>query len=448
MAKYRGMNIFSSLNPIQINGRKDQTSHDEVLVLPERYRQFIFISITNARGQLITLEKQVGDSVLMGTRLGVRQDFYVPIFSSVSGKIVDQVDLYHPILGRMTPHFVIENDGMYTQDTSLKKLTMDASQEAIISAIKEAGIIGLGGAGFPTYIKYEGTIGKKVDTVLINGVECEPYLSTDYHAALEEADALLTGTELLRKAANASEAIVAFKQTKVAIKEVLEPKLAAYPHIHLKTTPDVYPMGWEKILIKQLFKKDYQKLPIEAGIVVNNLTTAIHVAKALLQGIPIVERVLTFSGEALLRPANVRMPLGVIARDVVTFLGGYKMETATAFIGGPMSSKSVTDDGFSIQAAHGAFTVIPPVTSQEEACLRCGACTASCPALIQPIEIKNALDRNQTDRLLKLDPMKCVECGICTYVCPSKIEVTEAVRQAKLRVRLELTKQGLIKPRV
>jgi electron transport complex protein RnfC len=442
------MNIFSSLKAIHLDGHKDKTAHNDVLTLSDRYKQHLFIPITNPKGVEISLEKKVGDSVLMGTRLGVRQDMYVPIFSPVSGTIVDKVDLYHPQLGRMTPHYVIENDGKYVQDHSLKTYTLDSPREQLIEGMKQAGIIGLGGAGFPTYIKYEGTLGKQVDTVLINGVECEPYLSTDYKAAQLDAEDLLLGTELCRRAAGAKDAVIAFKNTKMAIKEALAPLLVKYPHIRLMTTPDVYPMGWEKTLIRQLFKKDYEKLPIEVGIVVNNLTTAIHIAKALLQGLPIVERIVTVSGEGLVQSGNIRTPVGVLAKDLVQFLGGYANDTATAFIGGPMSSKAVTDDMFAFQAHHGAFTVLHPVASQEEACLRCGACTASCPAFIQPIEIKNALDRNQTERLLKLDPMKCVECGLCTYVCPSKIEVTEAVRQAKLKVRLELTKQGLLKARV
>lgn len=441
------MNIFSSLKPIHLDGRKEKTSHDQVLDYPKNTINDVFVNITNGRGLEIPIEKKIGDRVFIGTRLGVRDDLYIPIFSPISGTIVEKVMKYHPGLGRPTAHLRIENDFKYTIQSDLKPIKEDASQQELITAIKEAGIIGLGGAGFPTYIKYEGAVEKKVDYLLINGVECEPYLSTDYHAALLDAERLMEGTELLRKAANAKEAIIAFKQTKVAIKDAITPLLDRYPHVSIRTTPDVYPMGWEKTLIRQLFKRDYVKLPIEAGIIVNNLTTAIHVALALKEGLPIVERVITVSGEGIQKPANVRVPVGLPMVDIVRFCGGYTMETATAFIGGPMSSKSVTDDGFVVQPQHGGFTVLAPVSSQEEACLRCGACTASCPAFIQPIEIKNALDRGQTDRLLKLDPMKCVECGLCTYVCPSKIEVTEAVRNAKLKVRLELTRQGLLKAR-
>ena len=441
------MNIFSSLKPIHLDGRKEKTSHDRVIDYPKTLVKDVYLSITNPRGVEIVLEKNLGDEVFVGTRIGLRQDFYVPIFSPISGKIVEKVMLYNPSVGRPTAHYRIENDHQYVVKSALTIIDSESTQADIIAAIKEAGIIGLGGAGFPAYIKYEGAVGHDVDYVLINGVECEPYLSTDYHAAQRDAEALMQGTELLRRAANAKQAVIAFKQTKVAIKDAITPFLDRYPHIVIRSTPDVYPMGWEKTLIRQLFKRDYVKLPIEAKIVVNNLTTAIHVAKALYEGLPILERVLTVSGEGMNHPGNVRVPIGVKMNDIVQFLGGYSMDLATAFVGGPMSSKSVTDDQFAVQPQHGGFTVLAPVSSQEEACLRCGACTAACPAFIQPIEIKNALDRNNTERLLKLDPMKCIECGLCTYVCPSKIEVTEAVRNAKLKVRLELTRQGQLKAR-
>jgi electron transport complex protein RnfC len=155
----------------------------------------------------------------------------------------------------------------------------------------------------------------------------------------------------------------------------------------------------------------------------------------------VLTRILTVSGAGIAQPANIEVPVGTLMSQVVTALGGYTMDEATAFIGGPMSAKAVLDDQFAVQQHFGGYTVLAPVQSNEEACLRCGACTSNCPANLQPIEIKLALDSNNTARLMKLDAMKCVECGICTYVCPSKIEVTEAVRQAKAKTRIEMMKK-------
>jgi electron transport complex protein RnfC len=439
------MNIFSSLVPVKLDGHKTLTSHDAVKVVSNHAIQQVFISIVAPNGVEIELFVKEGDAVQVGTILGRRKDMYVPFFSSVSGKITAKVNLYNPVIGRATAHLQIDNDFLNTPAKPLTIYSFESSADDLIQGIKEAGITGLGGAGFPTYIKYEGAKGKPVDFVIINGVECEPYLSTDYHAAQMYALDVMQGAELLRLAAHAKYALIAFKNTKMAIKDALTPFLDRFPHVKIKTVPDAYPMGWETTLVKQLTGRTFQKLPIEAKCIVNNITTTMHVARALLQGKPILERIVTVSGEGIKHPANVKAPLGTLMSKLVEDLGGYGLDEATAFLGGPMSAKAIVDDKFALQPHFGAYTVLAPQENSEEPCLRCGACTAACPAFLQPIEIKNALDSDNTARLLKLDAMKCVECGICSYVCPSKIEVTEAVRKSKVKVRIAMAKAAMIK---
>jgi electron transport complex protein RnfC len=387
----------------------------------------------------IDLKVSLGDTILVGQVVGIRKDMYVPFFSSVSGKIIHKVDQYHPTVGRAVPHFVIENDHQYKQQNALKPLSNQPTRDQIINQIKEGGLTGLGGSGFPTYFKYQSA--KDVEYVLINGVECEPYLSTDYQAAQLYAEEVIKGSEFFRIAANAQKVIIAFKQTKVAIKEALEPYLKNYPNIEIRSVPDVYPMGWERTLVRTVLHREYDKFPLEAKVIVSNLTSAIALHQLVVFGKPVTERILTLSGAGLHQDVNVKVPVGMLMSDVIQSIGGYAMEAVTAFIGGPMSAKAVKDDRFSVQPHFGGFTVLAPISSQEETCLRCGACTSNCPANLQPIEIKLALDSQNTARLLKLDAMKCVECGICTYVCPSKIEVTEAVRLGKTKTRIELAKQ-------
>lgn len=439
------MNIFSSLVPVKLDGHKSITSHASVKDVSPQAIEQVYLSIVAPNGVEIELFVKEGDRVQVGTLIGKRKDMYVPFYASISGIIKAKVNLYNPVVGRATAHLQIENDFKYESAPLLKRYSFESTSEELIQGIKEAGITGLGGAGFPTYIKYEGAKGKPVDMVIINGVECEPYLSTDYHASQLYAQEVMEGAELLRLAAQAKEAWIAFKNTKMAIKDAIAPFLDRFPHISIKTVPDAYPMGWESTLIKQLTGRSYQKLPIEARCIVNNITTAIHVARALLQGKPILERIVTISGEGIKSPTNVKAPVGTLVSKLVTEAGGYSLEEATAFLGGPMSAKAVMDDKFALQQHFGAYTVLPPQKNSEEPCLRCGACTAACPAFLQPIEIKNALDSDNTARLLKLDAMKCVECGLCSYVCPSKIEVTEAVRKSKVKVRIALAKAAMIK---
>ncbi len=433
------LNIFTALKPLHIDGRKETSSHAPILELPEQAKQLIYIPLVGPNGVDIDLKVNLGETILVGQIIGIRKDMYVPFFSSVSGKIIDKMDKYHPIVGRAVAHFVIENDHQYKQQYTLKPLSNLPTRDQIIHQIKEGGLTGLGGSGFPTYFKYQSA--KDVEYVLINGVECEPYLSTDYQAAQLYAEEVIKGSEFFRIAANAQKVIIAFKKTKVAIKEALEPYLKDFPNIEIRSVPDVYPMGWERTLVRTVLHREYDKFPLEAKVIVSNLTSAIALHQLVVFGKPVTERILTLSGAGLHQDVNVKVPVGMLMSDVVKSIGGYAMDSVTAFIGGPMSAKAVKDDQFSVQPHFGGFTVLAPISSQEETCLRCGACTSNCPANLQPIEIKLALDSQNTARLLKLDAMKCVECGICTYVCPSKIEVTEAVRLGKTKTRIELAKQ-------
>jgi Na+-translocating ferredoxin:NAD+ oxidoreductase subunit C len=433
------MNIFTALKPLHIDGRKERSAHNPILDIPFEFKKLMYVPLVGPNGVDIDLKSKIGDHVLVGQVLGVRKDMDVPFFSSVSGTIVKKENKYHPIVGRPVPHYVIENDGKDQQAFTIKPLSMDATKDQIVNQMKIGGLTGLGGSGFPTYFKYQSV--KDVEYILINGVECEPYLSTDYLAAKNYAEEVLKGSELFRIAAGADKVIIAFKSTKVAIKEALQPFLSQYPHIAVRSVPDIYPMGWERTLVKTVLNRDYDKFPVEANVIVSNITSAIALHNLVLLGQPVTERILTLSGAGLHQEVNVRVPVGMLMSDVVKAIGGYAMDSVTAFIGGPMSAKAVKDDQFAVQPHFGGYTVLAPIASQEEACLRCGACTSNCPANLQPIEIKLALDSNNNARLLKLDAMKCVECGICTYVCPSKIEVTEAVRQGKAKTRIELAKQ-------
>ncbi len=437
------MNIFQSLVMQTLDAHKQATCHQDVVVVDEKQIANVYLPIVGPNGADIELFVKEGDHVDVGTLIGRRKDFYVPIFSPVSGTIKAKVNRYNPVVGRATPHYEIANDFLNTRATPLATVTMSSPREAIVAAIKEAGLVGLGGAGFPTYVKYENA--KNIDTLIINGVECEPYLSTDFKVGEAYAIDVVKGAELFRLASGAARGLIAIKVKKPELKAALAAQIEAYPNLRLVEVPNVYPMGWERTLIKKLTGRSYDKLPSEAHVLVNNLTTAYAAARSLLYGEPLTHRIVTFSGAGLANEANVLVPIGTPVDFIVKYIGGYAQEEVTAFAGGPMSSKAVSDDTFVIQAPMGAYTVLPPAQSREIACLRCGSCTMACPAYLQPIEIKIALDGNNIDRLLKLDVMRCVECGLCSYVCPSGIEVTEAVRKAKVKVRIAQAKAAFAK---
>lgn len=437
------INVFKSLFQIQLEDHKFQALEADILTIDENKIPSIYLPVVSPNGTAIDLFVKEGDQVAVGTLIGRRKDFYIPIFSSISGVVKGRISKYNPIVGRATEHLEIVNDFKKTKAEPLKTVSFDSDYKEIIAAIKEAGIIGLGGAGFPAYFKYENS--SNIDTVIINGVECEPYLTTDYKLLQHHALDVIKGSELLRRAAQAEKAIIVLKKNKTALVEILKKHLVDFPFVSIQLVKDMYPMGWERMLVKRVLNRTYNEFTKEAHVIVNNVATAVATVHALIEGEPLTHRMITISGDAIKQPANVLAPIGTPISLLVQEVGGYIADEVISFTGGPMTSKAISDDSYVLQASMNGYTAIKPVTHNSVPCLRCGACTAACPAGIQPIEIKLALDSNNIDRLMKLNVNRCVECGICSYVCPSFIEVTDAAIRAKIRVRMENAKREFAK---
>lgn len=436
------MGIFSSKGHIHLQGHKEETKHKEALVYQVNAQEKVYLPLVSPRGTPNTVLVSVGAKVKKGEKVMVRTDFYVPIFAPISGRVVANEKRYNSVIGRPTDHLVIESDGLQleAENKFLSAANLQSTRADIISAIKEAGIVGLGGAGFPTFIKYE--TDKPIEYVLINGVECEPYLTTDYQFMRDYVDKVVQGAALLLRAAAANKGVIAIKVHKEPLPELYQAALVNYPQIKLVEVPDLYPMGWEKTLIKQVFKREYENLPAECGVIVNNAQTAAAVYDALVNGNPITDKLITVAGDGVNNPSNVNVPVGIPLANIVATCGGYVGEEVTLICGGPMTGKPIANDSFVLQSAMGGFTILKPLkhAAQFAECLRCGECTLHCPANLQPVEIKRALDRKDYDALEKLNTMKCVECGLCSFVCPSKIEISDAVKRAKTMLRFQ---QGL-----
>ena len=428
------MGILSSCGRKHLDGHKDLTHHDSFIDLSDKIGK-VYFPVVSPNGKEIELYVKEGDKVKVGTKLGCRLDFYVPIYSSVSGVVVAKEVLFNAAIGRPVSHIVIENDFKYEKEEVLNKVTLESSKEEIFAAIKEAGLVGLGGAGFPTYIKYNNPNG--IHTLLINAVECEPYLTTDYHSIKKDTAYLLKGAQLLKKALGAEKAIIAFKVNKDDMKAKILELIPEYEGVFITEVPDVYPMGWERTLIKQVFKKTYDRLPSEVGVVVNNAQTVIALGHALLDGEVLSKRLVTVSGNGIANPNNVICPIGTLAYELIAACGSYTANEINLIPGGPMCGKAVVKADFPIAHQMGSLTVMKHVQYVQQACLRCGECTMHCPAGLQPVEIQIAVKKGDVDRMLALDAKSCVECGMCSYVCPSHIEVTDNIRKAKLQIRLK-----------
>lgn len=440
------MSIITSIGRLHIKGihdTKSLTAKSDVLRLDQKHQSKVYVPMVSPNAIPLTLNVKVGDEIKKGSIIGVRTDFNIPVFSPVSGKITATEMIFHATAGRPVNHLVIENDFKDEEEHVLTSIGKDATSEEIVEQMRQAGIVGLGGAGFPTYLKYKNV--KDIHTILLNGVECEPFLTTDYKEMQFAREDLFIGAELLIKAAGAQKAIITFKSDKVDVLAKLNEIKADYPNVIIKTVPDVYPMGWERLLVKQIFKKTYKSYPSEIGVVVNNVQTAIAVKKAVIDGQVMLEKSITVSGTAIKEKANVIVPLYTKAADIVDFLGGYTHENVNLLMGGPMTSKAQMNDQCVVLPNCNSITVMKKVEYKTEACLRCGECTLHCPAGLQPVEIKNAVDSKNNERILALKPIDCIGCGLCSYICPSKIEVNESVKKAKILYQIEDKKRAALK---
>ncbi len=429
--------IIKSKRKYKIPNYKSLTENKEIVNLlddKEVCAEVYFPCVTYKNAPLKEMVK-IGDKVLVGDMILLREDMYVPIFSSVSGVVKEYKDIFYPTLGRNVKHLVIENDFKYEETKETKKLDLNkARKKEVVKAIKESGIIGMGGSGFPTYAKYENV--SNINTLLINAVECEPFLTTDYVVTLESIDLILKGIILLLKASEAKEAFIVIKKGKKVLHETINKALENYENIKLVEVPDKYPMGWERNMVTDIIKKEYSRLPSEVGVIVNNIQTSLYVARALSLGEKPSKRVVTFSGTGMKNPTNVIVPIGVLVNKVVEKLGGYTKENVSVLPGGPMTSKAVLNDEFAILLNTGAVCAFEKIEYELLPCLRCGKCIEYCPIYLRPIEIKEAFEDKDVEKLKELEVDRCCECGLCSFVCPSKIELADFVKKAKLYVKV------------
>ena len=416
-----------------LEGHKGLTDHSDVVRVDAG--QFVYIPLMNMMSTNIEVLVNEGDYVKVGTMVAKRNDhFQVPFFSSVSGKVVGKQAVMHAVM-RQFDHLVIENDGKYEKEAPLAPIDWEsATREELVDFMMNAGIVGCGGAGFPTYIKYKNP--QNIETLIINAVECEPYITADYRSISDHLDDLVLGVRAMLKMSTAKEAWIGIKSPKKELIAKIRAALVGVPNVFVKEVPDVYPMGWERTLVYQLLKKRYDRLPSEIGCVVNNATTAIAFAHALRTGMPITEKLMTVSGNGIKNPANVSVPVGVKTSEIVAKLGGYAAEDVLLIAGGPMMGKTIPNDNFVVTPYANAVTILKTEKINEVACLRCGRCSDTCPAGLMPVRINNAEAAKDLDAMVNLHAEQCIECGLCTFVCPSKIDVTEGVRRAKRVLQL------------
>ena len=409
-----------------LNGHKELSEHGQVKTVTTP--KLVYIPLFTG-GKPATPCVNVGDHVYVGTKLGQKDvPFVVPVFSSVSGT-VKAIEPHAHVGLKPVDHVVIENDGLYEEKAPLAPLSLDASDAELVERMKEAAIVGCGGAGFPAYVKYNNP--KDITDLIINAVECEPYLTADYNMLEHNMEQFVTGVSLMFRMSHAKVAHVCMKKNHPEMIEKLTKAFANVKGVQITPVPDVYPMGWERVLIREVKHCEYTRLPAEVGCIVSNATTAIAFANAVTKGMPIYEKMITVSGDAIDTPCNVLARVGTPFKDVIATAGNITKENVHLCAGGPMMGRTQVSDQVCVLPETNGITILEAVKANENACLRCGSCSDHCPAGLQPVRINTARKANDMATLEKLQPMRCIECGLCTYVCPSKIAVTEGVRTAK-----------------
>ena len=395
--------------------------------------KFIYIPLISGGDTNITVLVQKGDYVNKGGIVARRKgNFKIPLVSSASGTVVG-FEEHLCYTGEKVKCIKIEND---FKDSELnikktKKLS-DISKKEFIELLQEKGIIGMGGAGFPTYTKYDSK--RKINTLIVNAVECEPYITADQILGLNFSDEILEAIDAILEINEIEEAYIAVKKTNSSLINEFNNHIGTYPKIKLALLDDFYPMGWERMIVKKIMKEDYDRLPIELGVVINNISTIYAIYGALKFNRALTERTITFAGNMLKSPQNVVVKIGTPVSEVIENIEGYKRGKEALFIaGGPMMGKSLPSDDLIVTPNLNCILVLKKEEEVENQCIRCGKCISVCPAMLSPVLIKDNL--NNIEELKKLHPEKCIECGSCSFICPSGLRIRECVKLAKEKIK-------------
>ncbi len=377
---------------------------------------------------------KIGDTVKIG-QLVAKEGGYVsaPVHASVSGKVLRIEDMT-TAANTLSKAIVIQSDGLMEKYEHLAppKVT---DRESFVQAVKNSGVVGLGGAAFPTAVKLN-VNGRAVEEIVINGAECEPYITADTRTFLDRSDDLLYGIELLLKYICPKRIIIGIENNKKEAIEKAKKLFENKKEVFVQTLPSVYPQGGEKVLIYSATKKIVPegKLPLDVGVIVLNVTTVAAIADYIRTGMPLTEKCITVDGSAVNMPANLIVPIGTRIKDVFEAAGGFKKEPAKIIMGGPMMGHAMPDTEYPVMKGTNALLAFDEKDgkiSEETPCINCGSCIQRCPLQLDPPAFARAYMQKDTDSLEKLKVNLCMECGVCAYVCPAKRHLVQRNRLAK-----------------
>ncbi len=423
---------YGGIHPTE---RKEFTEHIALQRFPDP--ETVVIPLSMHAGAPANPVVQVGDTVKVGQVIGESAGFIsAPVHSSVSGTVTAIENHGHATRGECLS-VVIKSDGKNTLHESIKpnKDLDSLTPDEIVDIIRESGIVGMGGAGFPTSVKLKPN--KPIDAVLLNGCECEPLLTADHRVLLEFADDVVFGLKAIVKTVSAEKGIIVIEDNKPDAIELLKAKTADCDNLEVVVAKTKYPQGAEKMLIKRVMKRQVPRggLPADVGCVVSNISTTKAIADAILKGMPLVERVVTVTGEKLKKPGNYIVKIGTNTKDLIDYCGGITGDDVTIKAGGPMMGFVLSDTNVPIMKGSNGIIVVDSDHTVEQPCIKCGRCADVCPMELSPLYYAKFADQENWQGMKDMNVMDCIECRCCQYICSSKIPLVDKIKAGKNAVR-------------
>ncbi len=423
---------YGGIHPVE---GKEPTEAKPLVRFPDP--ESVIIPLSMHLGAPATPIVAVGDTVKVGQKIGEAAGFIpAPVHSSVSGKVIAIADCPHATRGTCQS-IVIQSDGQNTLHESIKpnKPLEELTPDEIIEIVKEAGIVGMGGAGFPTYVKLKPN--KPIEAVLINACECEPMLTADHRVLLEFADDVIFGLQVEMKAVNAPKGIIVIEENKPDAIALMREKVADIEGIEVLEVSTQYPQGGEKMLIKRALGRSVPSggLPADVGAVVSNVSTVKAISDAVQTGMPLIERVTTITGKYIPNPGNFIVKIGTNTADLIDYCGGISATDVTVKAGGPMMGFPQTELNVPIMKGSNGIIAIDTVESEAQNCIKCGRCVDVCPMELKPLYFYKYSITQDWQGCKDMNIMDCMECRCCEYICSSKLPLVSMIKMGKNGVR-------------
>ena len=377
-----------------------------------------------------------GDYVLTGQKIAEAGGFVsAPIYATVSGT-VKAIEPHRVVTGDGVMSIVIENDEKYDEVEYTPSNPADLSKEEIIGKIKEAGIVGMGGAGFPTHVKLSPKEPDKIDYVIANCAECEPYLTSDYRRMMEEPHKLIEGLKIILQLFDNAKGILAIEDNKEDCIKLLKQMTKDEPRILVKALKTKYPQGSERHLIFATTKRaiNSSQLPADAGCVVDNVDTIVAIYHAIVEGKPLMQRIVTVTGDAIKDPRNFRVRIGTNYHELIDEAGGFISQPEKIVSGGPMMGFGLFDLNVpTTKTASALLCLLKDDVSAaiESPCINCGMCVEACPGRVVPKQLADFAEHGNEEAFVKNNGMECCECGCCSFVCPAKRNLTQSIKSMR-----------------